>query len=165
MLSPNGRTRKARLTPDKEWAALHQVVHNIAKTYLGKAERKHQDWLDPNDLELHTRMSRIDQAHHRELQTRSTRSTTAAETDACELLQKRTRALKSDWWERKAVELQRAADRNGMKGFYNGLKEVWGPKKKGPVHLKSTWIPSLSARELWQDRVNTSRSNSTSLAT
>ena len=26
-----------------------------------------------------------------------------------------------------------------MKGFYNGLKEVWGSKKKGPVHLKSTW--------------------------
>ena len=25
-----------------------------------------------------------------------------------------------------------------MKGFYNCLKEVWGPKKKGPVHLKST---------------------------
>ena len=54
------------------------------------------------------------------------------------MLQKRTRALKSDWWERKAVELQRAADRNDMKGFYNGQKEVWGPKKKGPVHLKST---------------------------
>ena len=31
-----------------------------------------------------------------------------------------------------------AADRNDMKGFYNGLKEVWGPKKKGPVHRKST---------------------------
>ncbi|KAK2191825.1 hypothetical protein NP493_44g03004 [Ridgeia piscesae] len=25
-----------------------------------------------------------------------------------------------------------------MNGFYNGLKEVWGPKKKGSVHLKST---------------------------
>ena len=25
-----------------------------------------------------------------------------------------------------------------MKGFYSGLKEVWGPKKKGPVQLKST---------------------------
>ena len=37
-----------------------------------------------------------------------------------------------------AVELQRAADRNDMKDFYNGLKEEWGPKKKGPVHLKST---------------------------
>ena len=31
-----------------------------------------------------------------------------------------------------------AADSNNMKGFYNGLKEVWGSKKKGPVQLKST---------------------------
>ena len=36
------------------------------------------------------------------------------------------------------MELQRAADRNDMKGFYSGLKEVWGPEKKGPVQLKST---------------------------
>ena len=36
------------------------------------------------------------------------------------------------------MELQRAADSNNTKGFYNGLKEVWGPKKKGPVQLKST---------------------------
>ena len=87
------------------------------------------------------------------MQTRSTRSTTAAYKDAGRLLQKRTSALKSDWLKRKAVELQRAADRNNMKGFYNGLNEVWGPKKKGPVHLKST------------DGVNTYRSYSTSLAT
>ena len=40
--------------------------------------------------------------------------------------------------ERKAMELKRAADRRNMKGFYNGLKEVWGLKKKAPVHLKST---------------------------
>ena len=46
--------------------------------------------------------------------------------------------MTSDWWERKAVELQRAADRNDVKGFYSRLKEVWGPKKKGHVHLKST---------------------------
>jgi len=25
-----------------------------------------------------------------------------------------------------------------MKGFYSGLKEVWGPQTKGPVHLKSS---------------------------
>ena len=76
-----------------------------------------------NDIvtQVQTLMSR------RVLQTRSTRSTTAANKDTCRLLQKRTRALKSDWWERKAVELQRAADRNNMKGFYNGLKEMWEP--------------------------------------
>ena len=48
------------------------------------------------------------------------------------------RALNSNWWEKKAVQLHRDADRNNIKGFYNGLKEVWGPKKKVPVHMKST---------------------------
>ena len=38
------------------------------------------------------------QAQQRVLQTKNTRSTTAAYKDACQLLQKRTRALKSDWW-------------------------------------------------------------------
>ena len=40
---------KESSTPDEEWAALQQVVYNIAKTYLGKPDRKHQDWFDPND--------------------------------------------------------------------------------------------------------------------
>ena len=35
-------------------------------------------------------------------------------------------------------ELQRATDRNDMKGFYSGLKEVWGPQTKQHVHLKSS---------------------------
>ena len=129
---------KENSTSDEEWAALQQVVYNTAKTYLGKPDRKNHDWFDPNDQELQILMNRRDQAHERVLQTRSTRSTTAAYKDACRLLQKHTRALKSDWWEWKAVELQGAADRGDMKGFYSRMKEVWEPKKKGPVQLKST---------------------------
>ena len=93
-------------------------------------DRKRQDWFDANDQELQHLMSRSDHAHQRELQTRNTRSTTAAYKDACRLLQKRTCALKSDWWEMKAVELQRAADSNNMKGFYNGLNELCGDPKR-----------------------------------
>ncbi|KAK2159313.1 hypothetical protein NP493_1729g00048 [Ridgeia piscesae] len=72
--------------------------------------------------------------------TRSYSLLRAEATKPTRLLQKRTRALESDWWERKAkaLELQRVADRNNMNGFYTGLKEVWGPKKKGPDQLKST---------------------------
>ena len=132
------REEKENSTPDEEWAALQQIVYNTANTYLGKPDRKHQEWFDPNDQELQTLISGRDQAHQRVLRTRSTSYTTTAYKDACRRLQKRTRALKSDWWERKAVELQRAADSNNMKGFYNGLTEVWGPKKKGPVQLNST---------------------------
>ena len=36
------------------------------------------------------------------------------------------------------MELHRAADSNNKKGFYIGVKEVWGPKNNGPVQLKST---------------------------
>ena len=79
---------KENLTPDEEWADLQQVVYNIANTYFGKPDRKHQDWFDANDQELQTLMSRRDQAHQRVLQTRSTRSTTAAYKDACRLLPK-----------------------------------------------------------------------------
>ena len=123
---------KENSTPDEEWAALQQVVYNTARTYLGKPDRKHQDWFDANYQELQILMSRRDQAHQRVLQTRSTRSTTAVYKDASRLLQKCTRALKSDWWERKAVELQRAADSNDMKGFYNGLTEgSVGTQKEG----------------------------------
>ena len=83
-------------------------------------------------------MSIRDQAHQKVLQTKSTRSTTAAYKDACRLLQKRTRALKSDRWEMKAEELQIAADRNNMKSFYNGPQEVWKREKKITVHMKLT---------------------------
>ena len=38
----------------------------------------------------------------------------------------------------KAEELQRAADINEMKGFYNGLNEVRGTQTKQSVHLKSS---------------------------
>ena len=87
---------KENSTPDDEWAALQQVVYNTAKTYLGKPDRKKQDWFNPNDQELQILMSRRDQVHQRVLQTRSTRSTTTAYKDACRLQQKHTRALKSD---------------------------------------------------------------------
>ena len=38
---------KENSTLDEEWAALQQVVYTTAKTYLGKPDRKHQDWFDP----------------------------------------------------------------------------------------------------------------------
>ena len=74
--------------PDEEWAAVQQVVYNTAKTYIGKPDRNHQDWCDPNDQELQTLMIRRDQPQQRVLQTRSTISATAAYKDACCQLQK-----------------------------------------------------------------------------
>ena len=79
-----------------------------------------------------------DQAHQRVFQIRSTRSAVEAYKDVCRILQRYTRARKSECREKVAEELQRAADRNDMKGFYSRLKEVWGSQTKQPVHLKSS---------------------------
>jgi hypothetical protein len=125
-------------TPEESWDTLQQVVYSTAKTCLGKPDRKHQDWFDPSDQKLRDLLEKRDKAHQKVIQTRSTRSTVAAYTDACRQLQKHTRALKTNWWDKKAEALQEAADRNDMRGFYSGLKEVWGPQKKGPVHLKTS---------------------------
>ena len=113
-------------------------MYDTAKASLGKHEKKHQDWFDPNDHILRDLMAKRDQAHQRVLQIRSTRSAVQALKDACRILQKYTRSRKSEWWEMNAEELQRAADRNDMKGFYSGLKEVRGTQTKQPVHLKSS---------------------------
>ena len=43
--------------------------------------------------------------------------------------------MKSDWWEEKAESLQHAADKNDMKSFYRGLREVYGPAKRGTTQL------------------------------
>ena len=56
----------------------------------------------------------------------------------------------------KAKELQRAAGRNDMTGFYSGLNDVWGPQPKQPVHLKSydgleIFIDSKSAMARWSE--------------
>ena len=79
----------------------------------------------PSDQILRDLMAKRVQAHQRVLQLRSTRSVIEAYKDVCRILQSYTRARKSEWWEMKAEELQRATDRNDMKGFYSGLKEVW----------------------------------------
>ena len=106
------------------WTSFQQVIYDTAKASLGKPEKKHQDWFDPNNQILRDLMAKRDQPHQRVLQIRSTRSAVHAYKDACRILQKYTQARKSEWWEMNAEELQRAADRNNMKGFYSGLKGV-----------------------------------------
>ena len=113
-------------------------MYDTAKASLGKHEKKHKDRVEPNDQILRDLMAKRDQAHQRVLQIRSTRSAVGVYKDACRILHRYTRARKSEWWEIKAEELQRATDRNNMKDFYSGLKEVCGPQTKQPVHLKSS---------------------------
>ena len=119
---------------EERWAKLKTSAYNVANEILGKPERKHQDWFDGDDVELNNLLEERDKAKAKELQ-RKTRSNTAKLAQARSKLQKYTREKKSEWWETKAEALQQAADKNDMKAFYSGLREVYGPQKRGTAHL------------------------------
>ncbi|KAK2163536.1 hypothetical protein NP493_1457g00020 [Ridgeia piscesae] len=135
-------------TPDEEWAALQQVAYNTAKTYLGNPDRKHQDCFDPNDQALQTLMGRRDQAHQRVLQTRSTRSTTAAYKDACRLLRSTGHLMTM------------LPDRLPKQILYSELSS--GHRKRGRPRLrfKDTIKRNLKHKDLNKDRLHGHHSHS-----
>ena len=45
--------------------------------------------------------------------------------------------MKSNWWDEKAEKLQIAADREDVKTFFTGLREIYGPKPRGLIQLKA----------------------------
>lgn len=118
------------------WHSLRTTVYDTALKVLAKPEKKHQDWFSDQDTTRRTQLEErsSEKAKQFQFNTRSNRSRLAM---AKRQLQKYTRKLKSDWWAKKAQELQQAADINDMKAFCNGLREVYGPKKRGAIQLKS----------------------------
>ena len=70
------------------WISFPQVVYDTAKASLGKHEKKHQDWFGPNDQILLDLMAKMDHAHQRVVQIRSTKSAVQALKDVCRILQK-----------------------------------------------------------------------------
>ena len=119
---------------EEKWNKLKTSAYSTAMETLGKPERKHQDWFDENDAKLNSLLEERNKAKALVLQ-RKTRPKNSRLTTARNRLQQYTREMKSQWWEEKAEALQQAADRNDMKAFYNGLREVYGPQKRGTAQL------------------------------
>jgi exonuclease III len=113
---------------------LKTSAYETACEILGRPTRKHQDWFDEGDDELNLLLDERNKAKAQELQ-RKTRANTSRLAKARSRLQQYTRTMKSKWWEEKAEALQQAADTNNMKAFYNGLREVYGPQRKGTAQL------------------------------
>ena len=68
--------------------------------------------------------------------------------------------MKNQWWEDKADQLQYYADVNNVKGFYDGLKAVWGPRINQPTQLKSKdgqqlYTENSEILSRWADHFNT----------
>ena len=52
-------------------------------------------------------------------------------------IQIKLREMENSWWTNQARELQHLADKNDQHGFYNGLKEIYGPTKHTLTPVRS----------------------------
>ena len=118
------------------WTKLKNIAHQTVLAVLERLKRKHQDWFDDSDPGMTKLIYDRNKARDKHLQ-KSTRQTNAQLTEAKRKLQQYRRQLKSDWWESKAQELQVLADVKDVKGYYPGLKAVYGPQRRGLTKLTS----------------------------
>ena len=65
----------------------------------------------------------------------NTRSNRTKLTGTRRNLQQYIREMKSQRWDAKAEELQQVVGKKDMKAFHNGLREVYGPQKRGTTQL------------------------------
>ena len=122
---------------ESAWAALHETVYNTAMGCLGPTTRKHKDWFDENSTEI---MQLLQDKHHAyRVHLDDPKSTAKKDilrnihsTFHLKLCQ-----MQDSWLSNKADEIQGFADRNDMKNFYDGLKEVYGPTISGSSPLLS----------------------------
>ena len=124
-------------TLEEKWSSFRDTVYKASFEKLGSVIKRHEDWFDENSSELNTLIVNRNKSRVENLN-RSTRSTKARLRHHNRLLQRRCRELKNQWWQGKAAELQVFADTNNVKGFYQSMKAVWGPKLCFPDQLLAT---------------------------
>ena len=124
-------------TVDTAWSSLQDVVYSTAKECLGVPIRKHQDWFDENREDILKLLEEKHIAHKAHLNDPKSVAKKESLKDKCSNIQKKLREMHDNWLSLKADEIQSAADRNDMKSFYSGLKEVYGPTRSGTSPLLS----------------------------
>ena len=115
------------------WAALRETVYNTAMECLGPSTRKHKDWFDENCTEIKQLLEKKRHVYKSHLD--DPKSTTKKDTlrTVRSTIQAKLRQMQDSWLSSRADEIQGFADRNDMKNFYHGLKEVYGPSTTGSL--------------------------------
>ena len=122
---------------DENWVALRDIVYNTALTHLGQNMRKHQDWFDDNNEEIQKLLDEKHQAYRVFQQDKSSESKKAAFNSSKGKVQAKLREMQDSRLSTKADEIQKYADSNHSKRFYDALKTIYGPQTSGTSPLLS----------------------------
>ena len=117
------------------WSTLRETVYNTAYECLGPSVKKHKDWFDENCSEISQLLDEKQKAHKALLDDPSSAAKKQALNLIRKTIQQRLRHMQDAWLSKKADEIQGFADKNDMKNFYSGLKEIYGPTTSGTSPL------------------------------
>ena len=117
--------------------AFRDVVHETALDILGPSTHKHKDWFDENGEEINSLLEEKHSLHKIYLNNPNSTPIKDAYNAARRTVQQKLRQMEDRWLSNKADEIQEYADRNDMKNFYSGLKEIYSPTSSGSSPLLS----------------------------
>ena len=119
------------------WNTLRKTMYTVAMECLGPTVRRHKDWFDDNSTEIQQLLQEKRRAYRAHID--DPKSTAKKDTlrNMRSNIQRKLRQMQDTWLSNKADEIQGFADRNDLKKFYAGLKEVYGPTTSGASPLLS----------------------------
>ena len=124
-------------TVNETWNDLKSALKDSAEETLGFKTRNHKDWFDQNDAEIKQLIAVKNRAHDAWLSNPSSVNLKMTFQNLRKEIQIKLREMENSWWTNQARELQHLADKNDQHGFYNGLKEIYGPTKHTLTPVRS----------------------------
>ncbi|XP_046998241.1 craniofacial development protein 2-like [Schistocerca americana] len=131
---------KAPVTTDdveQEWTTLKNIIKETAENVVGFSARKRSDWFDDNHGEIQAIINAKRDAYLSLAQDPSCAEKKAHFQELKQKCQSEIRAIKNKWWQQKATELQNLSDARNLRGFYAGIKELYGPIRSSSGTLKA----------------------------
>ena len=119
------------------WGTLRETVYSTAMECLGPSTKKQNDWFDENCTEIMQMLENKHRLYKAHLDDPNSIAKKDALRNIRSTIQRQLRQMQDSWLSNKADEIQGFADRNDLKNFYRGIKEVYGPTTTSPFPLLS----------------------------
>ena len=132
---------------ESSWNLLKDTIYNTSVDLLGFPKRKHQDWFNENDADASKLINDMHVAHLASMNNKNCYKAKQKYHNIKRKVQQYLRRMKNRWWEKKAMELQHAADIHDSKKLYDGLKVIYGPPTKDSSPLLSSDGTKLLTKE------------------
>ncbi|KAF7244347.1 Craniofacial development protein 2 [Varanus komodoensis] len=120
---------------EKDWKRFRDIVHSSALKVLGPSHRKQRDCFDENDEEIKDFLTEKHCLHCAHQNDPFSTAKKNAFNNACRTVQSKLHKMQDSWLSAKADEIQKFADRNDAKRFYEALRSLYGPQPSGSSPL------------------------------